>query len=234
MSDEITSNLTPAPSQEPPVAGGEASAPMAQEPTAEPVVTEPVAEPVGQEPTMVEPAPVEPVEPITNPAPVETTEPVVSPEPEAGAEPSGTPAETKPEPAGTEVEPEPVAESKEVKPEAEKTGTTMPASVPVVPAAPVGQEESVRQTEPIKTVPKKMGLPVGWLDKFKAKLFKRKAGRLEKIMAMAIKKGSIKNDQVEKLLHISDATASRYLTELVKAGRLKMISKKEKGIYGPN
>ena len=33
----------------------------------------------------------------------------------------------------------------------------------------------------------------------------------------------IRNDDVEKLLHVSDATASRYLAKLVKDGRLKSV-----------
>ena len=49
----------------------------------------------------------------------------------------------------------------------------------------------------------------------------RKAERLEKIVALAKEKGSITNDDVEKLLKVSDATATNYLRELVKAGRLK-------------
>ncbi len=38
-------------------------------------------------------------------------------------------------------------------------------------------------------------------------------------------KKSITNDQVEKLLHVSDATATRYLAQLVKDGKLKRIGK---------
>src|SRR3989344_9067772 len=48
----------------------------------------------------------------------------------------------------------------------------------------------------------------------------RRQARLEKIMALATKKKSIGNDDVEKLLHVSDATVSRYLSALVQEGKL--------------
>src|SRR3989344_5150933 len=48
----------------------------------------------------------------------------------------------------------------------------------------------------------------------------RRQARLEKIMALAAKKKSIGNDDVEKLLHVSDATVSRYLSALVQEGKL--------------
>jgi len=40
---------------------------------------------------------------------------------------------------------------------------------------------------------------------------------------LAKEKGEITNDDVEKLLHVSDRSASRYLNELVRQGRLKRI-----------
>jgi predicted HTH transcriptional regulator len=55
------------------------------------------------------------------------------------------------------------------------------------------------------------------------KIRERKSKRLEKILQLAKEKGEITNDDVEKLLHVSDRAASRYLNELVKKGRLKRI-----------
>jgi predicted HTH transcriptional regulator len=55
------------------------------------------------------------------------------------------------------------------------------------------------------------------------KIRERKSKRLEKILQLAKEKGEITNDDVEKLLHVSDRAASRYLNELVKQGRLKRI-----------
>ena len=56
-----------------------------------------------------------------------------------------------------------------------------------------------------------------------AALTGRKRARLDKILALAAKKHSIKNDDVEKLLHVSDASATNYLNALVKEGKLKRV-----------
>ncbi len=48
----------------------------------------------------------------------------------------------------------------------------------------------------------------------------RKQKKLVKIMTLFEKKSHITNDEVEKLLHVSDATATRYLSELEKQGRI--------------
>jgi predicted HTH transcriptional regulator len=44
------------------------------------------------------------------------------------------------------------------------------------------------------------------------------------------KKGKITNDEVEKLLHISDKTAERYLSQLIKEQKIKTNGKKGKAI----
>jgi Fic family protein len=41
---------------------------------------------------------------------------------------------------------------------------------------------------------------------------------------------TISNDEVEKLLHVSDATATRYLETLEKEGKIKQIGKTGKGV----
>lgn len=61
----------------------------------------------------------------------------------------------------------------------------------------------------------------------------RKRAKLEKIVAKAREKGSIANDDVEKLLRVSDATATRYLAELVKSGRLHAVGRTSGRRYTP-
>lgn len=61
----------------------------------------------------------------------------------------------------------------------------------------------------------------------------KKRERLEKIVALAMHKGSITNNDVELLVHVTDATATRYLLELVKAGRLKRIGIRAAAKYQP-
>jgi len=49
-------------------------------------------------------------------------------------------------------------------------------------------------------------------------------------MTLFEKKEKITNDDVEKLLHCSDATARRYLNELVKQGKLKRVGETGAGV----
>lgn len=53
----------------------------------------------------------------------------------------------------------------------------------------------------------------------------RKRKKLDKVMAMFLKKSKITNDEVEKFLHVSDATATRYLSQLKKEGKIKQNGK---------
>jgi len=74
------------------------------------------------------------------------------------------------------------------------------------------------------------------LIRLQASVEKKRAKKregLEKIVALAQHKGSIKNNDVELLLHVTDATATRYLSELVKAGRLQRIGKQKQPTYSP-
>ena len=71
------------------------------------------------------------------------------------------------------------------------------------------------------------------LAKALAKIQFRKQAKLEKIMVLAKQRGQITNDDAQKLLRVSDATASRYLAELVKNGRLQMVGHPRNASYKP-
>ncbi|MEK7157439.1 MAG: winged helix-turn-helix transcriptional regulator, partial [Patescibacteria group bacterium] len=58
----------------------------------------------------------------------------------------------------------------------------------------------------------------------------RKRKKRDKIMEAFTKKNQITNDEVEKLLHVSDATATRYLSALEKEGKIIQVGKKGKGV----
>lgn len=58
----------------------------------------------------------------------------------------------------------------------------------------------------------------------------RKRKKLEKIMGMFLKQASITNDEVEKLLHVSDATATRYLSQLEKEGKITQVGRTGKSV----
>ncbi len=66
--------------------------------------------------------------------------------------------------------------------------------------------------------------------KARATIQNRKRIKLEKILSEVAKKGKITNDEVEKLLHVSDATATRYLSQLEKEGKIKQIGKTGKAV----
>ncbi len=49
-------------------------------------------------------------------------------------------------------------------------------------------------------------------------------------MSLFLKQPQVTNDEVEKLLHISDATATRYLELLEKEGKVKQVGRTGKGV----
>ncbi|MEK7227411.1 MAG: winged helix-turn-helix transcriptional regulator [Patescibacteria group bacterium] len=55
--------------------------------------------------------------------------------------------------------------------------------------------------------------------------------RNEKIMELFEGKDSINNDDIQKLLGVSDASATRYLDELEKEGKVKQVGKTGKHVY---
>ena len=59
------------------------------------------------------------------------------------------------------------------------------------------------------------------LTKAQLTIQEKKRKKLEKIIEALNTKGRITNDEVEKLLHVSDATATRYLSILEKEGKIK-------------
>ena len=68
-------------------------------------------------------------------------------------------------------------------------------------------------------------------QKFLTKLGERKRKKLDKIMNSLSKLNKVTNDEVEKLLHVSDATATRYLGQLEKEGKIKQVGKTGKYTY---
>ncbi len=63
-----------------------------------------------------------------------------------------------------------------------------------------------------------------------AKIQLKKRLGIEKIMSLFAKKHQITNDEVEKALHVSDATATRYLEQLEKENKIKQNGKTGKGV----
>lgn len=126
----------------------------------------------------------------------EVSEPVASPIPETAA--PGDTASTS-----ADITPESIAQEVEVR------------SDPVPAPAPASEPAENRQAP--------TSLFSYYLKKANDALFNRKRAKLDKIVAEVRKRGKITNDQVEKLLRVSDATASRYLAQLVQEGRLRRL-----------
>ena len=61
----------------------------------------------------------------------------------------------------------------------------------------------------------------------------QKQKHLEEVLELARSKGEIRNDDVQHTLHVSDATATRYLEELEQAGKLTQIGSGKGTIYRP-
>ncbi len=59
----------------------------------------------------------------------------------------------------------------------------------------------------------------------------RKRKKLDKIMTLFLKKQKITNDEVEKFMHVSDATATRYLNTLEKENKIKQTGKTGKSVF---
>ena len=180
----------------------------------------------------------------TEPTPESVESPVVEPSvpsPEPIPEvPENTPVsepETVAEPATTASEglAEPVTETPKV--ETAQVGGTEPLPEPT-PAQP----ELVKEEKPVVTrddtpTTKPAERSVSEKEKLgllrqmaRATIQLRREKKLAKIMALFAKQTAVTNDEVEKLLHVSDATATRYLSILAERGKLKQVGHTGRGV----
>lgn len=155
-----------------------------------------------------------------------TTAPTPTAEPTPVEEATTTPAEIIPEPS----EPTP-ATIPAVTP-IETTSTSQPEPIPTPPPLPSQPEQSPVTQPSTPTLHTKLS---SLLATARNLIQTRRNQKLEKIITFALNqkaKGKlVANDDVEKLPHVSDATATRYLSTLVKQGRLKRSGEKKGAIY---
>jgi hypothetical protein len=179
----------------------------AQIPVSEPLPTpttevEPIIETIQEETNIVEPE-IKP-EPIPESIPEIVTEEIKT----EISEPIKL--ESKPVEQIPEIKPEPVSESK---PEPEK-----PKPIPeVIPAVTI--------------ISKSKSLARELLVKARNMIQFRKRKKLDKVMTLFLKKSKITNDEVEKFMHVSDATATRYLSQLEKENKIKQSGKTGKSVF---
>jgi len=144
-----------------------------------------------------------------------------------------TEAENKPKPEeksapnelNIEPNPEPI-------PESTQTPKSETAQTPV--NEPLASEPEIK-SEPLKPEPQtfsqpKISLARELLVKARNAIQFRKRKKLDKIMILFLKQSKITNAEVEKFLHVSDATATRYLSTLEKEGKIKQSGKTGKGV----
>ena len=144
---------------------------------------------------------------------------------EAPIEPQPQTAQVPPsEPLVSEPVVEPVSETKQVEPES-------------IPAPESVQTDSVPASSPTQAEPVSVPKPSSIKDSARDLLNKarfaiqtRKRKKLDHIMTLFAKRTNITNDEVEKFLHVSDATATRYLEILEKENKIKQSGKTGTGV----
>ncbi len=169
-------------------------------------------------------------------------------------EASTPPADTQAPPSEPTPPPEQVSESP-AEPTPPQESTPAPESTPPETPAPTEAQASVSEPAP-EPVPAQQSNPQpqqsnsapavptlsssvqdyggtlhGDIVKARAKIQETKHKKLDKIMARMTEKGKITNDEVEKLLHISDATATRYLQALEKENKIKQTGVTGKAVF---
>ncbi len=140
----------------------------------------------------------------TSQAPATVPEPVTPPQEAATAAVEADATQSEPETQTAQI---PASEPLPPEPEPIPAATAAPASAPVI-------------SHPARDL----------LVKARATIQDRKHKKLEKILEFLNTKGKISNDEVEKLLHVSDATATRYLSALEKEGKIKQVGKTGKAV----
>ena len=120
--------------------------------------------------------------------------------------------------------PEPIPPQVEPPVPPEPPTAQIPANEPIAPVSEPLPQETTSVVAPVLNFARDLTV------KARAVIQGRKRKKLDKILEFVTTKGSVTNDQVEKLLHVSDATATRYLTQLEKEGKLKQEGKTGKSV----
>jgi len=177
--------------------------------------------------------------------PDEITNEPTTPESEPQSEPILRPVEV-PEPQTAQIpvsEPLPTQEptsAESINIQADKEPETIPEEVKTEESTrEIPETETKEETGP-ESRNEKSEEPVSFLSKRKLrelleiareKIQFRKRKKLDKVMNMFLTKSKITNDEVEKLLHVSDATATRYLNTLEKENKIKQNGKTGKSVF---
>ena len=124
----------------------------------------------------------------------------------------------------TEAENEQKTEEKEAQNEPSPEPVSEPVQAPEPETAQMGRNEPLGESSRAQTQPSRH--PVREiLAKASLAIQNKKRKKLDSILTLFAKRTNITNDEVEKFLHVSDATATRYLSQLEKEGKIKQNGK---------
>ena len=152
-------------------------------------------------------------------------------------------AQDKPLPAAEAQAPsEPQAVSESAPAEPLQTATINPAEVEEAAQAaseptPTPQPQtpasisSPQATPPAPTTPSNQSRSRDLLAQGRAKVQEKKQKKLDKIMELLNTKDKVSNADVEKLLRVSDATVTRYLSALQKEGKIRKVGKTGRSVF---
>lgn len=115
----------------------------------------------------------------------------------------------------------------------ETESAQIPAPEPIAPESEPIPAQIPPSPQPVQDPPQQAPIqPENLAHKFlamaRSALGTRKQKRMQKILALVEKRGRVTNAEVQKLLRVSDATATRYLSELERQGRVRQV-----GASGP-
>lgn len=178
--------------------------------------------------------------PIIEPSNEPIQAPEAIPEPVTAQIPVSEPLAPEPEPIATpEVKAEPVTETppEELSVSLPEVATPLQAGAPLpqeIPPTPEVKSEPVIKPETIATpivISSTINPIRSLLEKARNAIQSRKRKKLDRILNMFTNKSKITNDEVEKFLHVSDATATRYLEILEKENKIKQSGKTGKAVF---
>jgi len=176
---------------------------------------------IGSEPINAPSEPLEAPKDISTPEVVNNTAPLNT-ENKAEMAENGQNTENPLENQGLDIQPnpEPVSE-----PIPEPVQTTEPGTAQIPGNEPLNPQSEPIRPEPVSVIIPNQNKVLELLNKAKLAIQSRKRKKLDKIMTLFLKNFKITNDEVEKFLHVSDATATRYLSQLEKEGKIKQTGK---------
>ena len=241
MPNEENTQPTPEPTQPQP-------SPEAPAGNAEPISTPPVENPTPNQSSQSSddtgqvsepnPAPVSPAEPVPDAStpPTESTSIEVPPEtPQAFPNPESAILDKDQNPANEPLEPAPTPENTPA-PEnpnvaIEKHGNDVTITEIMKPEPePKTETAQMAGNEPLGLENDQAKIRKENLTKANEKRQSKKREKTDEILTLFSEKKEITNDEVEKLLHVSDATVTRYLETLEKEGKIKQVGKTGKGV----